>query len=155
MKRELPNALKERQEKQRNESIKRVNEAIKELKEEGQRVTIKLLVDRTGLSRATLSKSHIEEVLKKNRVCKFERRMCVEHSSTIDINELELEISNLQSKLEKSNKELAKVKNRNNKLKLENYELKEKNKKLLGELQMVSKKSRMHGVRLELIKNED
>lgn len=155
MKRELPNALKERQSKQRHESIERVNEAIRELKEEGQRVTIKLLVERTGLSRATLSKPHIEEVLKDNRVCKFERRIYIKSSDNVDINELELEISKLQSKLDKSNKELKKLKNRNNELKVENYNLKEKNKKLLGELQSISIKSRMHGVKLELIKNED
>lgn len=154
MKRELPNTLKERQNKQRNQSIELVKEAIRELKEEGHRVTIKLLVERTGLSRATLSKPHIEKVLKDSAVCKFERRIRVSSSDTVDISELELEISKLKRQLEKSQEEVKKMKNRNNELKVENNNLKEKNKKLLGELQLISTKSRMYGVKLELVKNE-
>lgn len=154
MKRELPNALKERQNKQKNESIELVKEAIKELREEGQRVTIKLLVERTGLSRATLSKQHIEEVLKQSAVCKFERRVYVRSSDEVDISELELEVSKLKIQLEKSQEAFKKIKNRNNELKVENNNLKETNKKLRGELQLISIKSRMHGVKLELIKNE-
>ena len=37
-------------------------------------------------------------------------------------------------------------------MKVENYELKDRVSKLLGELQLLSQKARMHGLRLELIK---
>lgn len=152
-KRALPQGLKDAQETKRKKTVDKVQTAIDELIAEGYKVTMTRLVERTGLARATLSKPHIEEVLKENKVCKYEK---LSVSSTTDKKtlkyELELENIKLKDRIEKVLKENANLKNKNNELKVENYELKDRVSKLLGELQLLSQKARMHGLRLELIK---
>ena len=68
-KRALPQGLKDAQETKRKKTVDKVQTAKDELIAEGYKVTMTRLVERTGLARATLSKPHIEEVLKENKVC--------------------------------------------------------------------------------------
>lgn len=69
----IPEKLQQKQEAKRKETMELVQNAIDELKAEGCKVTMNELVKRTGLARATLSKTHIQGVLKNNQVCKYEK----------------------------------------------------------------------------------
>lgn len=59
----VPKELQERQEKQRQATIKKVQNAIDALNSEGHKVSIKLLMECTGLSRSVFGKTHIRELL--------------------------------------------------------------------------------------------
>lgn len=147
--REIPTKLQERQEQQRKETIEKVRTAIDELKAEGYKVTMTNLSERTGLARATLSKPHIDDVLKEKRVCKYERVKVNKDNSKKDRIDFELEIEDLKKKVYDLETEKKNMKIKMTKIELENYKQKERIAKLIGELQSLSQKARMHGVRLE------
>lgn len=146
-----PEQLQEQQEAKRKETVNLVQNAINELKVEGCKVTMNELVERTGLARSTLSKKHVQEVLKNNKVCKFEK-VKVSEIAPKSKSDFELALQDAMVKLNTMSLENEQLKNRNNALRVENYELKETNAKLRGELQALSQKARLEGVRLELIK---
>lgn len=62
-KKKLPKGLAEKQEFQRKETVNKVLRAVDDIHNEGRKVTISALVEFTGLSRSTFSKSHIRELL--------------------------------------------------------------------------------------------
>lgn len=148
-KREMPTKLRERQEKQRQETIEKVKKAIEDLKVEGCKVTMSNLAERTGLARATLSKPHIEDILNEKRVCKYERVKIQKDSSKKDRIDFELEIEDLKKKIYDLEKEKKNMKIKMTEVELENYKQKERIAKLLGELQLLSQKIRMHGIKIE------
>lgn len=59
----MPKGLVEKQELQRQETINKVLRACADIKNEGMKVTISVLVEYTGLSRSTFFKPHIRELL--------------------------------------------------------------------------------------------
>ncbi|HOT58594.1 MAG TPA: DUF6262 family protein [Spirochaetales bacterium] len=63
MNNKVPKELIARQEHQRQTTINTVMRAISELRAEGHRLTIKNLMDYTGLSRSVFGKKHIRAVL--------------------------------------------------------------------------------------------
>jgi hypothetical protein len=63
MNNKVPKELIARQEHQRQTTINTVLKAISELRAEGHRLTIKNLMDYTGLSRSVFGKKHIRAVL--------------------------------------------------------------------------------------------
>lgn len=165
-KRDLPEKLKAAQEMKRNETRAKVETAITELQEEGYIVTISNLVERTGLSRSTFSKSHIEEILKEKKVCKFAQRVKIvdRSKSEIDMNrtellllieKLRLEIVSRDEKIEKEITKNCELNNKINSLKVENLEQKERIQKLLGELTMMSQKMSKHGFTYDVIKGKN
>lgn len=58
-------------EERRKQTLETVQKAIDELKNEGQKVTKKALMEKTGLSTGTFSKDHVKALLKANRVCQY------------------------------------------------------------------------------------
>ena len=62
-KKKLPDGLAKKQKLQRQETINKILRAIADMKNEGRTVTISALMEFTGLSRSTFSKSHIRELL--------------------------------------------------------------------------------------------
>lgn len=77
MKKGLPPALLKQQEQRKNETLNKVQSIIDALMEEGTLVTKKLLIELTGYSASTFSKSHIKELLEKNKVCQFREKTTV------------------------------------------------------------------------------
>ena len=71
--RTIPNELMELRQKQKEETVAIVNSAIKELYDEGFKVTVKNLVGRTGLSRSLFSKPHIKALLPKQETVKVQK----------------------------------------------------------------------------------
>ena len=66
----IPQALKDKQEKTRQQTINVVIKAINELNEQGFKIRIKDLMEYTGLSRSTFGKPHVRAVLEKYGVAK-------------------------------------------------------------------------------------
>ncbi len=66
---ELPKALAQRQEHQRQQSVNLVMRAIAELSAEGHKIRIKDLIERTGLSRSIFCKPHIRQLLIDKGIC--------------------------------------------------------------------------------------
>lgn len=153
--RKLPETILNKQKLQREESMKKVQKAINEIKSEGYKVTMKLIQERSNLARSTLSKPHIQDILRANCVCKYEDKKTITNTKTKNVKELEAEIYILEKKIERLKLENSNLKNRNNALKVELYDEKDRNAKLLGELQLISDKCRQHNIRLELIKEAD
>lgn len=150
-KRKLPTTLAERQEQTRSETREKVQQAIISLKEEGRTVNMKNLVELTGLARATFSKPHVDEILKINKVCKYEVKNDIPVKDTKTLHELKVDIQILEKKIERLIRENEKLTNQNNSLRLQLLEQKDKNEKLLGEIQTISIKCRMNNIRLETI----
>lgn len=59
----IPQSLREKQELQRQQTVNRILRAIDDLQAQGCRLSIKNMMDYTGLSRSTFSKPHVREVL--------------------------------------------------------------------------------------------
>ena len=150
-KRKLPTTLSDRQEQARSETREKVQQAIISLKEEGRTVNIKNLLELTGLARATFSKPHVDEILKINKVCKYEVKNSVSVKDTKTFHELKVDIQVLEKKIDRLLKKNTELINQNNSLKLQLFEQKDKNEKLLGEIQTISMKCRMNNIRLETI----
>lgn len=63
MKKKLPKALIEKQEKTRSDTITMVTNAIIELEAQGYSIKIRDIMDVTGLSRSVFAKPHIRKIL--------------------------------------------------------------------------------------------
>lgn len=136
MPRSIPNKLKEKQDKQRKDTIKKIEEAIEMLKDLGYHsITVSNLVTETGYARSTFSKPHVEEILKKHKIGKFrevktlvieqENKYTREHvaslerqlrNANIKINKLESELSSTNAKLKEAQLNLMTVELRNKEL---------------------------------------
>ncbi|MFJ7953925.1 DUF6262 family protein [Lysinibacillus sp. NPDC096418] len=153
--------LRELQQKKREESIERVEWAIEYLRDlEGDhcRITAIKLVDITGLSRAALYKSHLRPLWDLNYI-----KMDVGEEINSEINryhqdneKLQLDVSLLKSKLEKSYAEISRLKKGcdNEKMRASVYrqdyeELKERYQQLLHHNLRILRKLHLHGIDLK------
>lgn len=118
MPRSVPDKLKEKQEQQKKDTAKKIEEAIEMLKDLGYgSVTIANLMSETGLARSTFSKPHVEEVLKKNKIGKYkELKTLVVEQENIYTREyatsLEKKLSNANIKINKLESELVSTTNK-------------------------------------------
>ncbi len=123
MNNKIPKELAERQEQQRQNTVNTVRKAIEELSDEGHKITIKLLIEYTGLSRSVFAKEHIKAVLVENGIVNKKDRN--HKSNKEDVYKEKLaEIINKQKLIIK-------------RLKAENQELKEECELLRGEIFML------------------
>ena len=132
-KREIPKGLREKQEKQRQETMKTIQDAINFIIEEGGIVTKQKLIEHTGLSSATFSKPHVKDLLKENKVCQFKETSKVKKTiQNKDRNsektvKLIREINLLESKIVEKDIKY-------NKIKKEKEDLERRYKGLLGKM---------------------
>lgn len=147
---ELNEALRKRQEILREKTNEKVENAIKELLEEGFEVSTKLLMERTGLSRPVFGKEHVLEILKRYRVCRYKEVKKVSKNSDKNyVIDLERQVRELDRELRKAKQLIDKYSKRNIKLELEIHDLKETNELLRGELKSNYEKALAHGVNLD------
>lgn len=146
-KRNIPDTLKDIQEKNRLDTIEKVQYAIDDIKQDGGIVTRKLLIEKTGLSNSTFSKPHVKQVLEVNEVCQFANKKKVSRNIKEDTTK------NLY-------KEIEKLKRENNILtsKLQDKEIKAQGYKqeyidlsndysmLLNKLHMIMRKVDEYGI---------
>lgn len=144
--REIPKEITSYQNKKRQETIDKVQQAIDELREEGAIINRKSILERSQLSNSVLSKPHIIEVLKENKVCQFQIKCKVTNNEEQNIVS---ELNKAHKKIEVLEKQVEDLKNKFNKEKVNNYELKEVNEILRGELQLLVSKAKMKGINLK------
>ncbi|MFQ7075988.1 MAG: DUF6262 family protein [Clostridia bacterium] len=122
MSRSIPEKLKKKQEDQKKETVKKIEEAIQMLKDLGYgSITIANLMQETDLARSTFSKPHVQAVLKKHKIGKYkEVKILVREQEEKYTREyamsLERQLINANIKINKLESELASA---NNKLKQE------------------------------------
>lgn len=149
-KNKLNKGLQNRQEELRQKTAKSVEEAIKSLKEEGFEISVKLLMERTGLSRPVFSKVHVLEVLKKHGVCRYKNiKQVSQDNDKSYIKGLESQVNELSKELEKTQKNLDSSIKRNIRLQLEAQDFKDTNELLRGQLKLNYDKALLYGVNLE------
>lgn len=144
--RELPNEIRDFQKKSKTTTINKVQTAIDELQAQGFIVTRKQLLERTGLSNSVLSKPHIKEVLKENKVCQYSIKRKVNITND---NDILLELSKANKKIGKLEAKIKDLENKLNKEKVEYYKTKESNEILRGELHILKQKAKLRGLVLD------
>ena len=113
MARSLPDKLKEKQQQQKRDTVKKIEEAIEMLKDLGYgSITIANLMKETGLSRSIFSKPHVEEVLKKHKIGKYKevKTLVIEKQNKYTkeyVDSLEKQLSNANIKINRLESELA------------------------------------------------
>ncbi|MDK0792668.1 DUF6262 family protein [Clostridium perfringens] len=118
MSRSIPDKLKEKQEQQKKDTVKKIEEAIGMLKDLGYgSVTIANLISETGLARSTFSKPHVEEVLKKHKIGKYKevKTLVMEQENKYTreyVASLEKQLRNANIKINKLESELASITNK-------------------------------------------
>ena len=147
MERKLPESLIRHQEQRKNETLQTIQSVIDALKEEGSIVTKKLIIELSGYSASTLSKSHVIELLKKNEVCQFRKRETVLKKETVD-NRLSRQNEQFKKKCNILENKLLDKDIQISKLEGEIDEEKEKNKRLLGKLHEIMRQAEMKGISL-------
>ncbi|MFY3791408.1 DUF6262 family protein [Ureibacillus sp. MALMAid1270] len=141
----LPESLIKLQEQRREETLRTIQNAIDTLKEEGTIVTKKLLIELSGYSASTFSKPHVKELLERNEVCQFRKRVTVQQKQTLD-EKLKRKNEKLQKKCNLLESRLLEKDIRLSKLEEDLEEEKEKNKRLLGKLHEIMRKAEMKGI---------
>ncbi len=156
MSRSIPNKLKEKQNKQKQETIEKVENAIQMFKELGYgSITIANIISETNLARSTFSKPHVQEVLKKHKIGKYKevKTIAIEQENKYtkeQVKLLEKQLKNAIIKINKLESELTTV---TNKLKQEhlNYVVVElKNRELADKFQRMYDKVIAAGVEIIL-----
>lgn len=148
-KKELPNALKQQQEQKRQDTLKKVQEVIDDLKEMNLEVTKKRLIEETGYSASTFSKQHVKELLQRNRVCQFKeakkaqqdiQKIKQKHNQEV-LEKANCEINLLKEKLVTKDVKISELEN--------NYkELNEKYQLLLGRLYTAQRRAEAKGIEI-------
>jgi hypothetical protein len=156
--RNLPNSLKLRQEKIREETLSKIQYFIDELNAEGYIITIKDLIDRTGYSRSLFQKPHVQELLKKNEIGKYRNTKIITEKVDESIREkafrLEDELLKMNNKIEKLQQDKKENNGLINELKVKLHEKSEECEILRGELHILMQKAKILGFDLKLKENK-
>ena len=141
---DISDALRKKQDEARQNTISMVNKAIKELRDEGYLISIKLLAERTGLSRSVFRKEHIQQILKECKIGIYAERKTLFHST----DQPYVHMKNIRKELDKANNKIERLQVELNDKKLLINDLKssleEKNNEcelLRGEIFMLHKKA--------------
>jgi hypothetical protein len=150
MPRKLNEGCKNYQDGARQKTINEVQNAISRLKEEGAIVTVGKLMELTGLARSTFSKSHIDDLFKKNRVCKYENKTVIvqEENNSKLAEKLEKELEKSNKLVTKLTQELEKQKEKHVKLQADYIKKDEDYQLLLGKWHTLVKKAKLLGINI-------
>ncbi len=136
--------MAEKQKRQRQETIEKVQKAINELTAEGAVITTAKLIDRTGLSRSTLNKPHAQQVLKDNQVGKFRSRKAFASNTAI-----EDRLAHIEKQLSSVKISFAEEQKKRIRLQEEKKVLNNKYQLLLGKYHKVVLMARNYGVPID------
>lgn len=145
MSRKLNDGCKDYQNKIRQNTMDTVQNAINSLKDEGAIVTIGKLIELTGYARSTFSKKHVDDVLKKNKVCKYENKTIIaqEGNSYNLVKKLEKDLRRVNKIVTKLTQDLEKQKLKNIKLQADYIQKNEDYQLLLGKWHTLVKKAKL------------
>lgn len=145
----IPRELEMKQKARRQETVNSIKEAIKDLEDEGYFVSIKQIMERTGLSRAVFNKPHVEEILKEKGVGKYrkiEKVDIVEADIRQRVVQLERELDKNLLKISRLEEELKNKNKRVSKLEEENRQITDQVERLRGKMFVVMNKAVIKGV---------
>ena len=132
-------------ENKKNETIEKVEAAIKLIKSQGKEVTRKDLLEEAGVSSAVLSKPHMKEILKKHQVLMYKPTFVAEQKGGESYNQMNKQLITIEKKIQKKDHQIEDLKavietkkkyidKLNNEIKQLNYEneiLRGKNQRIL------------------------
>lgn len=156
MGRKIPEALKKQQDERRAATAKKIQEAIDSLKSLGyENITIAILIKETNLSRSTFNKTHVIEILKRNKIGNYReiKNILSENMSLSDkekINELEKNLNNANIKIKKLEQNLDRKNIELNEKKIELMEQKEQLQQVVGNFQALYNKVTAMGIQIIL-----
>lgn len=141
-KREPSAAMKNMYSRKREDTLKRISDAIKDMKKWEEPVTKKRIMERAGVSSGTLSKPYVLELLKKERVCQFSEieTTCCARKSDSATKELSIalrENKKLNTELSKAVEQVEKLRSKRDWLNDELKKIKEENAQLRGQRQLL------------------
>lgn len=141
-KREPSPAMKNMYSRKREDTLKRINDAIKDMKKWGEPVTKKRIMERACVSSGTLSKPYVLELLKKEKVCQFSEieTTCCAGKPDSAAKELSIalrENKKLNTELLKAVEQVEKLRSKRDGLNDELKKIKEENAQLRGQRQLL------------------
>ncbi|MGK0466387.1 hypothetical protein [Clostridium sp.] len=137
----LNSGLKNYNEERKYKTQSKVEESILTLIEERSVVNIIKLMEMTELSRPTFNKTHVEEILRKYKVCKYKDVKVITNDNPKSyLKNLENEYRKNLNDNEKLIMELAKTREANSKLELELGDKQERIGRLLGMIDELQRK---------------
>jgi hypothetical protein len=146
---DISDALRKRQKLIKQQTIKKVQCAIDDLKDEGYLIGIKHLVERTGLSRSVFRKPHVQKILKENKIGIYKESKTVPKSNEdyrILALAMEKELLRANNKIQKLEDDL---KDRDKRITRLVSSLEEKTNEcalLRGEIFILAKKAKIMGI---------
>ena len=141
---QISDSLRQRQARQREETLSKVKKALGELSSEGYQATIKNLMERTGLSRSVFSKPHIKDFLAQTAVLCHKEKIPPLYTKG-DVSKDYLRISAKYEKAKQLNEQnaikIAKLQN-------ELSERRDECELLRGKLHIIMQKCRINGIEI-------
>ena len=160
MKREPTAAMKKMYEDKKHDTLNRIRNAIRSMKEWDEPVTKSRIMEISGVSSGTLSKPYVLDLLKQERVCQFaepSEESAVQNYYKRNYSSLAKEYKALKGEMEKRNMQIAAIKNQKDRLERELKSSKEINARLRGQRQMLLERLDSLGIsigNIKLIKDE-
>ena len=139
-KRQPTEAMRKMYDKKREDTLRRISAAIKDMKEWGEPVTKKRIMERAGVSSGTMSKPYVIELLKTEQVCQFANVASITNVRTDTAKELSIAVNEnarLLCKLKTQDERIRKVQEQIIQAKEELKRIKEENELLRGQRQLL------------------
>lgn len=151
-KREPSAQMKEMYARKREETLKRIEASIRDMKEYGEPVTKKLIMERAGVSSGTLSKPYVLDLLKKEKVCQFQELTILGSQGARDtlreLSSVAKENSRLKNRIDSQNSLISMLKDQKAKIAEELKAVKDENALLRGQRQLLLERMDNAGIPL-------
>ena len=138
--------------RKREETLRRIEAAIKEMKNDGEIVTKKLIMERAAVSSGTLSKPYVIDLLKKEKVCQFQGLAAPvnkeERNVFKELSVVAKENSRLRSRIEALTITISTLQDQKAKVSEELKAVKEDNELLRGQRQLLLERLNNAGISL-------
>jgi len=140
----IPDSLKLRQTQQREETLSKIKQAVGELSSEGYQITIKNLVERTGLSRAVFSKPHVKDFLAQHAFFDRKAKTQAPESTSDIVKDYRKIIDKYEKSKQLNDQNAVKIAKLQNEL----SEKREECELLRGQLHVIMQKCRIKGIEI-------
>ena len=138
--------------RKREKTLASIEAAIKEMKDDGELVTKKLIMERAGVSSGTLSKPYVIELLKKEKVCQFQGLAAPvskeEKDALMELSAISKDNSRLKNKIEALTITISTLQDQKAKMSADLKAVKEENELLRGQRQLLLERLNNAGISL-------
>ena len=138
--------------RKREKTLASIEAAIKEMKDDGELVTKKLIMERAGVSSGTLSKPYVIDLLKKEKVCQFQGLAAPvskeERDALMELSAVAKDNSRLKTKIETLTITISTLQDQKAKMSADLKAVKEENELLRGQRQLLLERLNNAGISL-------